>query len=148
MNIIIFLLDRVRYAINVDAVDEVIPLPAITPLAKLPPFIRGIINLRGHAIPIMDLKDRLGTGTSYYELDNDVIIAKIHNKRIGLIVDDTLSIINVPDAIFIPPPDMINEIDIRYISAVAKINSDLIILLNLDNILNLNEEREFMELKV
>ena len=148
MNFVIFLLNDVRYAINISVVEEVIPLPAITSIARLPSFIRGIINLRGNTIPVIDLKERLGIGASPYELNNDIIIVKAHNKVAGFIVDDTLSITDIPDNLFTPPPDIINGIDIRYISATAQIGKDLIISLNLDNILSLKEKEEFVKLEV
>jgi purine-binding chemotaxis protein CheW len=148
MNFVIFILNNVRYAVDISAVEEVIPLPAITAIARLPSFIRGIINLRGSAIPVIDLKERLGIGKSPYELANDIIIVKTHNKKAGFIVDDTLSITDIPDNILTPPPDIINGVDIRYISATARIGSDLMICLNLDNILSLEEKEEFVKLEV
>ncbi|OGW07757.1 MAG: hypothetical protein A2W77_04860 [Nitrospinae bacterium RIFCSPLOWO2_12_39_16] len=148
MNFVIFFLNNVRYAIDISVVEEVIPLPAITPIARLPSFIRGIINLRGSAIPVIDLKERLGIGSSTYELNNDIIVVRAHNKKAGFIVDDTLSITDIPDSFFAPPPDIISGIDIRYISSTAQIGKDLIISLNLDNILTLSEKEEFVKLEV
>ncbi len=148
MNSVIFCLNNVRYAIDISVVEEVIPLPAITSIARLPSFIRGIINLRGITIPVIDLKERLGIGASPYELNNDIIIVRTNDKRAGFIVDDTLSIMDIPDSLFTPPPDIISGIDIRYISATARVDSDLIIFINLDNILTIKEKEEFIKLEV
>jgi len=148
MNSVIFCLNNVRYAIDISVVEEVIPLPAITSIARLPSFIRGIINLRGITIPVIDLKERLGIGASPYELNNDIIIVRTNDKRAGFIVDDTLSIMDIPDSLFTPPPDIISGIDIRYISATARVDSDLIIFINLDKILTIKEKEEFIKLEV
>lgn len=148
MTLVIFLLEDVRYSLDVKNVEEVVPLPAITPLATLPFFIRGIINLRGCAVPIIDLRKRLRLKERRDELDDEVIIVNFHNKITGLIVDKVLSVKDVPEDQFIPPPDMIEGVDIRYMNSVVQIGSDLIIILNLDNIFSMKESEELLGLDI
>ncbi len=139
MTLVIFSLKNVRYAVDVSRVEEVIPLPAITPLYNLPSSVCGIIDLRGNAVPIIDLRKRLGHGDHPYELDNDIIVIKVNGKIAGLIVDKVLSVIDIQEKQMIAPPDVIDGLDNRYIASVAQMESELVLLLNLDNILTAPE---------
>lgn len=148
MTLVIFFLEGIRYSLDVKNVEEVVPLPAITPLAILPFFIRGIINLRGSMVPIIDLRKRLGIGENQDDLDNEIIIVKFQNKTTGLIVDKVLSVVDVCEDQFIPPPEMIDGVDIRYMASATQIGSDLIIVLNLNNIFSLKESEELLGINV
>lgn len=130
-----FSLNTAHYALDVAYVEEVIPLPAITPVAKLPLFFRGMINLRGTAVPIMDLSLRLGMKSCADALQTDIIIIKMAQKMTGLIVDKVLNVIEIQDEECIQPPEVNDEIEIQYIAGVAQLGADFIALIQLDRIL-------------
>ncbi|OGV97690.1 MAG: hypothetical protein A3I04_05050 [Nitrospinae bacterium RIFCSPLOWO2_02_FULL_39_110] len=148
MNLIVFLLENARYSLDVKNVEEIIPLPYITPLANLPSFIRGIINLRGAAVPVVDLRKRIGLKSKSDELNDTVIIVNFHDTITGLIVDRVLYVIDVYEDQFIPPPEMLNGIDVKYMYAAVQVDKQLTVVLNLDNILTLKEREELLGLDV
>lgn len=148
MNLIIFLLENARYSLDVKNVEEIVPLPYITPLANLPSFIRGIINLRGTAVPVLDLRKRIGLKSKSDELNDTVIIVNFHDTITGLIVDRVLYVIDVYEDQFIPPPEMLNGIDVKYMYAAVQVDKQLTVVLNLDNILTLKEREELLGLDV
>ena len=148
MTLVIFSIKNVRYSVDVRNIEEVIPLPKITPLSNLPSFVCGIIYLRGRTVPIIDLRKRLGYEDHSFELDNDIIVTKVHGKIAGLIVDKVLSVVDVQDDLLIEPPDMIEGIDNRYMSAVTQLDQELIILLNLEKILTLTEQDKLLTLDI
>lgn len=148
MNLIVFLLENARYSLDVKNVEEIVPLPYITPLANLPSFIRGIINLRGTAVPVLDLRKRIGLKSKSDELNDTVIIVNFHDTITGLIVDRVLYVIDVYEDQFIPPPEMLNGIDVKYMYAAVQVDKQLTVVLNLDNILTLKEREELLGLDV
>lgn len=148
MNLIVFLLENAHYSLDVKNVEEIVPLPYITPLANLPSFIRGIINLRGTAVPVVDLRKRIGLKSKSDELNDTVIIVNFHDTITGLIVDRVLYVIDVYEDQFIPPPEMLNGIDVKYMYAAVQVDKQLTVVLNLDNILTLKEREELLGLDV
>jgi len=130
-----FFLNGVQYALDVEYVEEVIPLPAITSVAKLPPFFRGMINLRGTAVPVMDLRLRLGLPAAADALETDIVVMKVAEKKTGLIVDKVLNVIEIQDAQCLPPPEFHDEIDLAYIAGVVQIGADFVSLIRLDALL-------------
>ncbi len=140
MTLVTFSLKDVHYSLDVSHVEEVIPLPEITPLAKLPSFFCGMINLRGCALPIIDLRKRLGIEAEAYELSNDIIVIKYHDKTIGLIVDKVLSVVDVLEKDIMSSPTVTEGVDIQYISGVFQLETSLITLINLEMILNISED--------
>ena len=143
---VVFSLKGARYAIDVVNVEEVIPLPAITPVAKLPSFFCGMINLRGHAVPIMDLKNRLGMGVHLHVLSNDIVVIKVDGNITGLIVDKVLAVIEIQEDQRISAPQMNPGIDIQYIAGMAQLDSGLTFLLNIDRILAMTKNAACVDL--
>ncbi len=148
MTLVIFSINDILYSVDVGHVEEVIPLPAITPLANLPSFVFGIIYLRGKTVPIIDLRKRLGYADCPLEPDNDIIVTKVHGKIAGLIVDKVQSVVDIQDALLIAPPDMLEGIDNRYMSAITQMGQELIILLNLEKILTISENDKLLKLDI
>jgi len=148
MTLVIFSIKKIRYSLDVRSVEEVIPLPAITSLSNLPSFFTGIIYLRGNAVPIVDLRKRLGYEDHPYELDNDIIVIKVNGKTAGLIVDKVLSVIDVDELLLMNVQDAIEGVDNKYLSAVAHIENELIILLNVEQILSAPGGDPYMKFNV
>ncbi len=135
MTLITFSLDKMNYALDVVHVNEIIPLPEITPMAKLPSFFCGVINLRGSALPIIDLRKRLELEREEYRLSDDIIVIHINDQTMGLIVDKVLTVVDIESSQILPPPKMNEEIDIRHLAGVVQVESSLLMLINLNAIL-------------
>jgi purine-binding chemotaxis protein CheW len=139
MNLVIFTLDNVCYAVETKHVNEVVPIPYITKLGNLPSCVCGIVDFRGTAVPIIDLKERINLSKASFDLDNDVIIVTHNRKKIGFIVDDVISVEDIDETTFIPPPQMMSGIDIAFMSAAFQSKKGLVIKLDLGNILKLED---------
>ncbi|MFQ5597643.1 MAG: chemotaxis protein CheW [Nitrospiria bacterium] len=148
MTLVIFSLKNERYAVDVKDVEEVIPLPAITPLANQPTFVCGMIYLRGRAVPVIDLRKRLEFGNPTLELDNDIIVTRVDTLVTGLIVDKVLSVVDIEEPQLIDPPNMIKGTQLKYISAVAQIDETHVILLDLQKMLAGGEAATLRSLEI
>jgi purine-binding chemotaxis protein CheW len=132
-----FLSDE-EYGIDVRLVQTIIRVSEITPVPRAPGFIKGVINLRGRIIPVVDLKRKLNLG----EVDvtaraSRIAVVKVRERLIGLLVDGASQVLRVPLTRIEAAPDEVVEIDANYIRGVAKLEERLIILMDLQKILAL-----------
>jgi len=137
-HLVTFVLGEEEYGLDVRLVQEIIRLTEITPVPRAPEFVKGVINLRGRIIPVVDLKKRLGLG----EVDAEsraarIVVAKLRERLVGLLVDGASQVLKVPVSVIEPPPEEIVEADLDYIRAVAKLEGRLIILMELSRVLGL-----------
>jgi purine-binding chemotaxis protein CheW len=140
-----FFLAREEYGVDVRLVQEIIRVSEITTVPRAPGFIKGVINLRGRIIPVVDLKRKLGLG----EVDEKakaarIVVVKVRERLVGLLVDGASQVLKVPVAAIEPAPEEVVEIDANYIRGVAKLETRLIILMDLPRVLAL-ELREGAE---
>lgn len=132
-----FLSDE-EYGIDVRLVQTIIRVSEITPVPRAPGFIKGVINLRGRIIPVVDLKRKLNLG----EVDvsaraSRIAVVKVRERLIGLLVDGASQVLRVPLTRIEAAPEEVVEIDANYIRGVAKLEERLIILMDLQKILAL-----------
>lgn len=132
--VIVFQLDDNEYALSVDQVIAIEKLHHITRIPGLPSFIKGVINLRGIIIPIIDLKKRFAIGDSEYTESTRIIIVSFNEIEAGLVVDSANDVIDIPKDAIEPQPDVIGAIGEDFISGVAKLEKRLLILLNIEEI--------------
>jgi purine-binding chemotaxis protein CheW len=140
-----FFLAREEYGVDVRLVQEIIRVSEITQVPRAPGFIKGVINLRGRIIPVVDLKRKLNLG----EVDEKartarVVVVKVRERLVGLLVDGASQVLKVPVAAIEAAPDEVVEIDANFIRGVAKLEQRLIILMDLPKVLAL-ELREGAE---
>lgn len=129
VNLLIFPLSDQLYAFDISIVEELIPLPELTQIGSTLPFVKGIIDLRGTIIPVIDLKIRLGLEGGEYGLDNAVIIVKVANLIAGLIVDPGSFVMEFPVHEIYSSPEMIKGIHQEYISGWGRSEKGIFILL-------------------
>lgn len=123
------------YCIDIMSVREIRGGTRATPLPHAPRFIRGVINLRGTVLPIMDLASRLDLGTEQ-DTDRNVIIVVTHGARtMGLVVDAVSDILAVPEEDLQPPPDLKVDNERSFVSALMIVEDRLIRVLDLDAVL-------------
>ena len=138
-----FFLSREEYGVDVRLVQEIIRVSEITPVPRAPGFIKGVINLRGRIIPVVDLKRKLNLG----EVDEAarqarIVVVKVRERLVGLLVDGASQVLKVPVTSIEPPPEEVIEIDANYIRGVAKLDRRLIILMDLPKVLALELKEE------
>lgn len=139
LQLVSFNLDREEFAIDILAVQEIIRMVNITKVPKSPPFVEGVINLRGNIIPVIDLRKRFGMETREYSKETRIIVVDIDGNTIGLIVDSVSEVLRLPAGTVEPPPSVVSNIESEYINGVGKLDDRLLILLNLNKILTVHE---------
>lgn len=133
-----FLLGNESYGIDIKFVIEIIGIQTITQVPELPEYMRGIINLRGKIIPVIDVRLRFRKSFREYNDRTCIIVVDIQNELIGLIVDSVSEVITIPEADIVVPPEINNETN-KYIRGIGKIGKDVKLLLNCDKLLNDND---------
>jgi len=137
-----FFLGREEYGVDVRLVQEIIRVSEITQVPRAPEFIKGVINLRGRIIPVVDLKRKLGLGDVEVTRQSRIVVVKIKERLIGLLVDGASQVLKVPISTIEAAPDEVTEIDTTAIRGVAKLTGRLIILMDLNKTLALELREE------
>jgi purine-binding chemotaxis protein CheW len=132
-----FFLSGEEYGVDVRLVQEIVRVSEITQVPRAPEFIRGVINLRGRIIPVIDLKRKLGLGEFALARASRIVVVKVRERLIGLLVDGASQVLKVPLSVIEAAPEEIVEIDQNFIRGVAKLQARLIILIDLPKVLQL-----------
>jgi purine-binding chemotaxis protein CheW len=134
-----FSIGEEEYGLELLRVKEVIRIREITWLPKAPSFVKGIINLRGDVIPIIDLRDKFGLEAKEATAMTRVIVVEVEGRMIGMVVDSASQVVRIPADQIDPPPPMLGGFSQEFITGVGKLEDKLIILLNTDAILTMEE---------
>lgn len=134
-----FLLGNEFYGIEIRYVTEIIGIQAITEVPELPEYVKGIINLRGKIIPVMDVRLRFKKSFREYNDRTCVIVVDIKDSSVGLIVDSVSEVMSIPDVDIVSPPEVSKGFSNRYIKGIGKVGSEVKLVLNCDKLLNDDE---------
>jgi purine-binding chemotaxis protein CheW len=132
--VVIFKLGEEEYGIPILSVQEIIRPQAPTKLPNSPGFVRGIINLRGRVIPIIDLAQRFGITASSATHERRYIVVEVRGKTIGIIVDSVSEVLAVAEDNIKPPVENFASFDTRYISGILTREERLVILIDIEKI--------------
>ena len=131
-------LDNEAYGLNVLKIREIIRMQKITPVPQMPAFVKGVINLRGRVIPIVDLRVKFGLKAEFAERTCIVVVqAKLANEQMvqmGLIVDSVEEVVNLSAQEIEPVPEFGTRIDTTYLLGMAKIKDQVKTLLDIDRV--------------
>jgi purine-binding chemotaxis protein CheW len=131
-----FLLGKEAYAIEIRYVTEIIGIQPITEVPELPAYVKGIINLRGKIIPVMDVRLRFKKPPADYNDRTCVIVIDIENLSVGLIVDNVSEVLSIPDENIVPPPELNRGSENKYIKAIGKVENDVKLILDCGKLLS------------
>jgi len=132
-----FFLASEEYGVDVRLVQEIIRVTEITQVPRAPDFIKGVINLRGRIIPVIDLKRKLGLGEVALARQARIVVVKIRERLLGLLVDGASQVLKVPVSSIEAAPEEVTEVDATAVRGVAKLPGRLIILMDLGRTLSL-----------
>ncbi len=138
-----FSLGNEFYGIEIKYVTEIIGLQPITEVPELPEYIKGIINLRGKIIPVMDVRLRFKKEFKAYNDRTCVIVVDIKDISIGLIIDSVSDVIAIPAEEVVPPPDLSRGGN-RYIQGIGKVGNDVKLLLDCNKLIT-DDELELLD---
>ena len=134
-----FTLDDNVYGIPIKFVTEIIGMQAITPVPETPDYLKGITNLRGKIIPLIDVRLKFGKNEIEYNERTCVIVVEVEDLSVGLIVDMVDDVLTIPDDKIAPPPIGTGGYDNRYIEGIGQAESQVILLLDAERILKSDE---------
>ncbi|MGC3999647.1 MAG: chemotaxis protein CheW [Anaeromyxobacter sp.] len=134
-----FTLDQERYAVEIARVREVLEFTTVNKVPRTPDFMRGMINLRGNVVPVIDLRLKFGLGPTQRTVDTCVIISEVmvdgEALVLGALADSVQEVIELDAASIAPPPRMGTRVAMEFIRGVGKRDDQFLILLDLDRVL-------------
>lgn len=134
-----FSLGKEMYAIEIKFVTEIIGIQPITEVPELPAYVKGIINLRGKIIPVMDVRLRFKKKPVEYNDRTCVIVIEVKDISVGLIVDNVSEVLSIADDDIVPPPDMNRGAENKYIKAIGKVEKEVKLILDCERLMNDND---------
>lgn len=127
------------YGIDIRYVTEIIGIQKVTEVPDMPDYIRGVINLRGKVIPVMDVRTRFRLEPREYNERTCIIVVDINGTYIGLVVDEVSEVVDIPGRDIEPPPTMRRGAGGSYLKGMGKIGDTVKILLDVEKILAVDE---------
>lgn len=140
LQLVTFRLGNEEYSMDILKVQEIIRHMALTKVPRAPDFVDGVINLRGRVIPVLDLRKRFGMAADERTHETRIIVVDVDGKTVGLKVDAVSEVLRMPASSVEPPPAIVMGIESEYIKGVGKLDSRLIILLDVAKILSRSEK--------
>ncbi len=138
-----FLLAEEEYGVDILRVQEIKGWNAVTPIPNTPDYIRGVINLRGTIVPIVDLRRRFGLEAVEYGPMTVVIVLKVmredKSRVMGIVVDAVSDVYNVQDDSLKPAPDFGSVVNVDFVEGLATVDETMVIILDIDQLLNSGE---------
>ncbi len=144
LQLVSFKIGEEEFGIDILRVQEIIKMIDITKVPNAPSFVEGVINLRGRIIPIVFLRKRLGMETKEFDKNTRIVVVEIDGKIVGFIVDAVSEVLRISKEITEKPPEFVSGVNSDYITAVAKLEDRLLILLDLDKTLS-NRQKELLQ---
>ena len=141
-----FSVGRESYGIEIKFVTEIIGIQDITEVPELPNYVKGIINLRGKIIPVIDVRFRFKKDPKEYNDRTCIVVIDIKEVSVGLIVDNVAEVINIEDSNIVPPPDIKTGFHNRYVRGIGKVGNEVKLLLDCDKLLNDEELDKITEI--
>lgn len=134
-----FVLCGEEYGIEILKVREIIGIMKITPVPQTPNHIKGVINLRGKVVPVIDLRLKFGFQEREYTKETCIIVIEVKNILTGIIVDTVSEVLDVHSEELEPPPHLGNSVNTEILVGMAKIKNKVKILLDIDKVLGTDE---------
>ena len=133
--LISFRIGAQEFCVDIMEVREIRGWTPATALPQAPAFVRGVINLRGAVLPIVDLGARLGLGTADPTARHVIIVAQVQNQVVGLLVDAVSDILTVTDDMIQPTPDVASEMVRTFVRGLLAIEGRMVSFISLDRVL-------------
>ena len=139
-----FILGSEEYGIEILKVQEIRSYEAVTKIANTPDFIKGVINLRGSIVPIIDLRMRFRLDQAEYNDTTVVIILNLDNRTIGMVVDGVSDVLELKESQISPVPELVASIDTKYLLGLGTSDGRMLILVDIEQLMS-SKEMALME---
>ncbi|HQL53921.1 MAG TPA: chemotaxis protein CheW, partial [Phycisphaerae bacterium] len=126
-----FSLAAEEYGLEILKVREIIGIMDITAMPQMPPYVKGVINLRGKVIPVIDLRTKFGLESAEYTEQTCIVVVDV-GSLVGVIVDTVQEVLDIDGTQIDPPPPLGASVDTTFIMGMGKVKDDVKILLDID----------------
>ncbi|MDH1470538.1 MULTISPECIES: chemotaxis protein CheW [unclassified Shewanella] len=134
-----FVLGEEHYALDIMSVKEIRGYEPVTKIANAPGFIKGVLNLRGDIVPIVDLRMKFAVGSATYNEFTIVIMLNVFDRIVGIVVDAVSDVIKLAAEEILPAPEFGVAFDSRYLKGLATVEDKMIILVNIQALISSDE---------
>lgn len=138
---VVFNLGKNEYALDIQKVTIIEKMMGITRVPQTPFFIKGVVNLRGTIIPVMDLRQKFGISVNEETEETRIVIFKVENISMGIIVDAVSEVLKLDTGNIENIQNITNDISLNYISGVGKIGERIITILNAEKLIRFTEDQ-------
>ncbi len=141
-----FIIGEENYGVEVLKVQEIIGMTQIIHVPNSAEFMKGVINLRGAVVPVVDMRTRFRMPEREYDMFTVIIIVEVKNRMIGMIVDSVSDVVDISEATIQDTPHFTAKIETDFIKGIGQVENKLVIILDIDKILSTSDlERMAME---
>lgn len=137
--LLVFTLGAEEYGIDILKVQEIRGYDAVTSIANAPVFIKGVINLRGHIVPIVDMRLKFNLGNASYDQFTVVIILSLVGRTVGIVVDGVSDVVTLTQEQVRPAPEFGAVLDTSFMRGLGSIDERMIILLDIEKLMSSQE---------
>lgn len=138
-----FHLGEEQFAIGILDIKEIIEVIAISPVPLTPDFVRGVINLRGRVVPVIDLAVRLGRPSTTLTKRSCVVVVDVQGKAgiqcMGMLVDEVNEVLEIGADAMQPAPDFGTDVRTEFIDRIGRVNNQFIVILSANHVLSVDE---------
>lgn len=131
-----FQLGEELYGVDILRVQEIKGYTAVTKIPNTPPHIKGVLNLRGTIVPIVELRTKFGMPTIDYTMFTVIVVVVVKEKVMGLVVDAVSDVLNIDKKDIQPAPQFGAQVDVSFLNGIGKSGDKLVALLDMDRLLN------------
>ena len=130
-----FRLGKEEYGIDILKVQEIRSYDAVTAIANAPEFIKGVVNLRGTIVPIVDLRIKFNVGDAHYDAFTVVIILNIARRVVGVVVDSVSDVLTLQGGQIKPAPEFATTLNTQYILGLGTVDERMLILVDIEHLM-------------
>ncbi|GAP22109.1 chemotaxis protein CheW [Leptolinea tardivitalis] len=146
--LVVFELADEFYGVDIACVESIIKMQEITRMPQSPTFVEGITNLRGKVLPVIDLEKRFDIPSHERNHDTRIMVINIDALEVGMIVSAVSEVLTIDESVIEPAPPIVTTVRSNFISGIARVDSRLIILLNMEQVLSSQEKNQIVMLTV
>ncbi len=137
-----FKIGKEFFGAPIDKVKEIVRVPEVTPVPDTPDFLKGVINLRGRLIPVVEISRLMKVESEGRRKSNRVLVLELNGSTIGVVVDSASEILKISEDSVEPRPGLVSSVGAAYVTGIGKLKDRLIVLLDLTKLLNPEEMKK------
>jgi purine-binding chemotaxis protein CheW len=137
--VLVFVLGKEEYGVDILKVQEIRGYEKVTPLPSAPSFLKGVVNLRGIIVPVVDLRVKFGMAEPAYDSLTVVIVLRLAGRTIGIVVDGVSDVVRLTESEVKPAPQLGSVVDSSFLAGLATQDERMILLLDIEKFLSTGE---------